>query len=193
MNDLKNYYSVSFFNYHWSDHELSILAKSHIHPMVRLFQDVTNEIGYVIGPFCSIGLHPEIRGFNNPNQFVHIYPGTTITGHVTIDGGSVRPTYIGHNVMLMKHVHIGHDAIIHDDCTLSPGCRIGGHAVIGKGCTIGMNAVIHQRVEIPEGCMIGMGAIIPKGKVLKPYTKYVGVAKDIGPNIKALEKLNQSS
>ena len=47
---------------------------------------------------------------------------------------------------------------------------------------------MHQRVKIPEGCMIGMGAIITKSAKLLPYRKYVGVGRDIGDNVKEIER-----
>jgi UDP-N-acetylglucosamine acyltransferase len=144
--------------------------------------------GIYVGPYCLIGFPPEIRGFKDKNLGVKIMEGVNIMGSVTIDGGSVGKTYIGANCYIMKQVHIGHDAYLCENVTISPGARIGGHAIIGRNVTIGMNAVIHQRVEIPEGCMIGMGAIITKNCKLEPYRKYVGVGRDIGENTVAKEK-----
>ena len=85
----------------------------------------------------------------------------------------------------MKHSHVGHDAIIGENVTISCGAKIGGHSVIGKHCNIGLGAVIHQKVTIPEGCMIGANAFIGKKTELNPHRKYAGVpAKDIGENIR---------
>jgi UDP-N-acetylglucosamine acyltransferase len=160
--------------------------------MVDLYERRTSqsydEMGLYIGPFCLIGYPPEIKDLKNVNCGVRIMEGTKIMGSVTIDGGSVGKTYIGANCYIMKQVHIGHDAYLFENVTISPGARIGGHAIIGRNVTIGMNAVIHQRVEIPEGCMIGMGAIITKNCKLEPYRKYVGVGRDIGENTVAKQK-----
>ena len=84
---------------------------------------------------------------------------------------------------LLKHSHIGHDAIICDNVTISCGAKIGGHSIINKKCNIGLNAVIHQKVEIPEGCMIGASAFVGKKSILKPFHKYAGVpVKELGRN-----------
>jgi UDP-N-acetylglucosamine acyltransferase len=147
-----------------------------IHPRVQIGKNV------YIGPNCIIGFSAEIR--NEPYHMGHVVIGDNVRIEfgVTIDSGSTNYTIIHQDVMIMKQVHIGHDAQIGEGCTLSPGSRIGGHAHIGKGTNVGMNAVIHQRVSIPEGCMIGMGAILPKNKNLQPYRKYIHVAVDIGEN-----------
>jgi UDP-N-acetylglucosamine acyltransferase len=83
----------------------------------------------------------------------------------------------------MKMVHIGHDAIICDNVTLSCGAKVGGHTIVEKNCNIGLNAVLHQKIRIPEGCMIGASAFVGKKSVLQPFHKYAGVpVKEIGQN-----------
>ena len=85
----------------------------------------------------------------------------------------------------MKHVHIGHDAIIQDGVTISCGAKIGGHSIVAQNCNIGLNAVIHQKCFIPEGCMIGASAFVGKKSILKPFHKYAGVpVRELGENIK---------
>jgi UDP-N-acetylglucosamine acyltransferase len=150
----------------------------------------TKVIGNVfIGPFCLIGLQPEIKDAYTVNEGVEIGDETIIHGSTTIDGGSINATKIGERCYIMKQVHIGHDAIIEDDVTISPGAKIGGHAHIGKHCNIGMNAVIHQHVKIPEGCMIGAGAFIGKHKVLKPYGVYINAGEYLRENTYLINKL----
>ena len=62
----------------------------------------------------------------------------------------------------MKGAHIGHDALLENDVTLSPHAIIGGHCEIGEGVNFGMGSIIHQRAKVPKGCIIGMGAVITK-------------------------------
>jgi UDP-N-acetylglucosamine acyltransferase len=83
----------------------------------------------------------------------------------------------------MKHSHVGHDAQLKDNVTLSCGAKIGGHSIIEDNTNIGLNAVIHQKVIVPEGCMIGASAFVGKKSVLKPFHKYAGVpVKELGTN-----------
>ncbi len=147
--------------------------------------------GLSLGYGCVIGCPPEHKNYFKKLGYkgnVLIGANVVINNLVTIDSGIETPTTIGHNSFIMSHCHIGHDAILHENVTLSPGAVIGGHAEIGKNVTIGINASVHQRVKIPEGCMIGMGAIITKGAKLLPYRKYVGVGRDIGDNVKEIER-----
>ena len=157
----------------------------YIHPTAIVGDNVIIEDNVYIGPYCLIGLEPEWKGHENENQGVIIKSGTRLTGHVTIDGGGLHRTYIGSNCYLMKHSHIGHDAIIGDNVTISCGAKIGGHSIVGDNCNIGLNAVIHQHKSIPYGCMIGMGAVVTKKLEMKPQSKYVGnPAKYLSENIK---------
>lgn len=150
-----------------------------IYPNVKIGENV------YIGPYCIIGASPEWKG-KSENYGVSIGDNTIITGLVTIDGGAEKVTIIGSNCYLMKHSHIGHDAIVHNNVTISCGAKIGGHSIIGQNTIIGLNAVIHQRVSIAEGCMIGASAFIGKTLITESYSKYAGVpAKLIGLNKKS--------
>lgn len=144
-----------------------------------------------VGQYTVIGGAPEHRNHYYSEDFkgVTIGDNVMINNLVTIDSGIERPTQIGNGCFIMSHCHIGHDAILHENVTLSPGAVIGGHAEIGKNVTIGINASVHQRVKIPEGCMIGMGAIITKSAKMIPYRIYVDKGRDLGDNEVLIEKL----
>lgn len=158
---------------------------TYIHPTAIIYPNVIIEEDCYIGPYCIIGSPAEWKGFEEESKGVRIGAGSRLTGLVTVDAGVERETSIGENCYLMKHSHVGHDAIIGHDVTLSCGAKIGGHTVIGYKCNIGLNAVIHQKVEVPQGCMIGASAFIGKKTILQPNRKYAGVpAKDIGENVR---------
>jgi UDP-N-acetylglucosamine acyltransferase len=142
-------------------------------------------INVYIGPYCIIGYPSEYKDKETVGN-VSIGSNTKIHGHVTIDSGVINITTVAANCYLMKDVHIGHDAFIKHDVTISPGAKIGGHAVIGRKCNIGMNATVHQHVTIPEGCMIGMGAIMVKKEYI-PYSKYIMNGKYLDVNTKAIQ------
>ena len=157
-----------------------------VHPTAIIGESVEIGEGTYIGPFCIIGYPAEHKGYwDEPVGKVIIGKNCVITGHVTIDAGTNHPTIIGNNVWMLKHSHVGHDAIVEDDCTISCGAKVGGHAVIHKKSNLGLNSCIHQWVIVPEGCMIGMNAAVTKKLEMEPYRKYAGVpAKDIGSNIR---------
>jgi len=156
----------------------------YIHPTALIGPNVTIEDNVYIGPYCVIGFPAEWKGREGEDKGVLIFTGSRITGMVTIDSGVEQVTIVGHNCYLMKHSHVGHDALIGNDVVISCGAKIGGHVVIENGCNIGLNAVIHQRQRIKNNCMIGMGAVVTKGLKTEPYSKYVGnPAKYLGPNV----------
>lgn len=141
-----------------------------------------------IGPYCIIGFPAEHRESWGSGEWgsVSIGDGNVFTGHVTIDASILAgATTIADGCFVMKHSHIGHDAVIGRNVTISCGAKIGGHAVIGDSSNIGLNAVIHQRKIIQPGCMIGMGAVVTNKLEIKPFQTYAGnPAKHIGPNKK---------
>lgn len=157
----------------------------YIHPTAIIGHNVVIENGVYIGPYCIIGMPAEYKGKEDIDMGVRIKVGARLTGLVTVDSGVERQTEIGESCYLMKHSHIGHDAILQNDVTISCGAKIGGHSMIGEGSNIGLNAVIHQRQLIAEGCMIGMGSVITRKLITEPFKKYAGnPAKYIGENDK---------
>jgi len=160
------------------------MKETTIHPTALIGPNVKIGPGVTIGPYCVIGFPPEHRQhFHTPGKGVVIEEGAVITGMVTIDAGTEHPTYIGANCFIMKHAHIGHDAILAEGVTVSPGAKIGGHCLIHFECNIGMNACIHQRCEVDVRCMIGMGAVVTKKTIMESCKKYAGVpARIIGEN-----------
>lgn len=160
---------------------------TYIHPTAVIYDNVTIGENVYIGAYCIIGAPPEWKGFEDYGKGVIIGDNVRITGLVTIDAGAGKPTEIQDGSYLMKHSHVGHDAVIGKNVTISCGAKIGGHTVVGDNVTIGLNAVLHQRVFIPMGCMIGASAFIGKKTELNPFKKYAGVpAKEIGDNLPKL-------
>lgn len=138
--------------------------------------------------FCSIGTPPEHKKYWHDMENPW---GVTIgsKGHfrefITINAGTSDNTLVLDRVIMLKGAHVGHDATIGDDVTLSCNALIGGHCVIGKGTNVGLGALIHQHQEISEGCMIGMGAVVTKTLMTQCYKTYVGnPARLLGDNDK---------
>lgn len=150
------------------------VSQAFVHPSAVIGPNVTIEHGAYIGPFCIIGFPAEKKGKENINAGVIIKRGARLTGLVTVDAGTERPTVIGEDCYLMKHSHVGHDAILFKEVTLACGAKIGGHAVIHEYANIGLNASVHQFQTIEAGCMVGMGAVVTKKLVTKPFHTYGG-------------------
>lgn len=138
------------------------------------------------GPYCIIGDFAEKTGHYESKGRVLIGSNNRFTKQVTIDRSTdSNVTIIKNNCTLLKNAHIGHDAYLHDNVTLSCNVCVGGFTEVHKGVNMGLGSVVHQRLVIPEYCMIGMNAVITKKTVLQPGRIYVGVpARDIGSNDK---------
>jgi UDP-N-acetylglucosamine acyltransferase len=161
------------------------IGSSYIHPTAVIYPNVTIGENCYIGAYCIIGAPAEWKGREQEGKGVIIGNNVRITGHVTIDSGVEKETWIADNCYIMKGVHIGHDAAIGEAVTLSCHCLIGGHSVVQNRCNIGLGAIIHQKVTVPIYCMIGMGTVITKKTEMQSYSKYVGnPARYLSPNIK---------
>lgn len=98
------------------------------------------------------------KGFFIP----HIDDTARLNAYVTVDSGCERSTQVGARSLLMAKVHVGHDAIVGDDCELAPGVVICGHAEIGDGVRIGVNACVLPYKLVGAGARIGAGAVVTK-------------------------------
>ena len=146
-----------------------------IHPTAVIYPNVKIGKNVEIGAYCIIGAPAEDKKYWGQEAYtVEIGDNTIITGHCTIDAGTVENTKIGSNCFIMKGVHIGHDAQIADNVTMSPHVVIGGHCHILNDVNMGIASVVHQRCVVPEKCMIGMNATITKKSNLKACGVYVG-------------------
>lgn len=123
-----------------------------------------------VSDLALIGSPPESRGYRGRGHRP-IIRGARIEAFVTVDAGKEKPTLIGKS-WVMKGCHVGHDAVIGDDCELAPHVIIGGYAVIQRGVRIGMGAIIRNRVIVGAGARIGMGAVVTKD--VPPGETWVG-------------------
>lgn len=158
---------------------------TYIHPTSLIADNVLIGENVYIGPYCVIGFPAEWKGREHESKGIVIGDNVRLTGLITIDSGVERTTEIRAGAYLMKHSHVGHDAVIGENTIISCGAKIGGHTFVGSDCNIGLNAVIHQRQTIANGCMIGMGSVVTKKLLTEPNMKYAGnPAKALGKNSK---------
>lgn len=96
-----------------------------------------------------------------------IHPTVTMTEFVTLGEGVIicagciltNQITIRNHVIINLDVTIGHDAIIEDYCTLSPGVHISGKNKICEGANIGTGAVTIQGITIGRWSIVGAGAV----------------------------------
>lgn len=137
----------------------------------RKLRPATNTHGGGIDQTAVIGHAPESRDWkpDDPTFAPHVRNGARVEAYVTIDAGLRAPTTIGQRTWVMKGCHIGHDAVIGDDCELAPHCVVGGYVQIGNGVRVGIGAVFKPFVKVGKGARVGMGAVvisdIPAGEV----------------------------
>lgn len=124
--------------------------------------DPTNTCGGRVDQFAVIGHAPEMRSWKpgDPSFHPELGEDVRIEAFVTVDAGVQTATYIGARTWLMKHVHVGHDATIGEDCELAPGAVIGGYCVIGDGVKVGINACVKPFVHVGDHARVGAGAVV---------------------------------
>jgi UDP-3-O-[3-hydroxymyristoyl] glucosamine N-acyltransferase len=118
----------------------------------------------VIHPTAIIGDPPEHRDWD-PTMGLRppmIHSKARIEALVTVDAGMFRNTYIGAGTWLMKKVHVGHDAIIGENCEIAPLTSIGGEVEIGDRVKVGQGATFKPCVKVGDDARIGMGAVVVK-------------------------------
>jgi UDP-N-acetylglucosamine acyltransferase len=148
---------------------ISIGSGTILHGNVYLQGPLTIGSNNVIYPFSCIGFAP---------QHAAVDAATRGAGTVIGDGNKIResvtihramndqPTLVGDRNFLMGQCHIGHDAVVGNDCTLVQSSVLGGHVTFGDSSIIGGLAGMHQF------CAVGRFAMISGG---------TGLTQDIPP------------
>lgn len=144
---------------------------------------------------CVIGTAAEHRDYHlaDPGD-VYIGDDTVIREFVTVNAGTIGPTRVGARCTLLRGSHVGHDAVIEDDVTLSCNVCVGGHAVVMRYANLGMGVLVHQGVVVPPLVMIGMGSVVTKRSEMRPFHVYAGnPVREIGLNHIGLERVGLSN
>lgn len=98
-----------------------------------------------------------------------VHPGVMFDhGTVTIGTGSVVcagsvltvDISVGEHVQINLDCTIGHDSVVDDFVTISPGCHISGNNHIGRGAFLGTGAVTVERRRIGASSTVGAGAVV---------------------------------
>lgn len=136
--------------------------------------------------FCSIGTKAEHKSRITLGG-VLIGNHNIINEFTTINSALEGWTILGSDCYIMRGVHIGHDAVIENDVTLSCNVIIGGHSHIMAHANMGLGSVIHQMRVVGPYAMIGMNSTITKS--IPPFMTALGSpCKERHLNLKGLER-----
>ncbi len=120
----------------------------------------------------TIGNNCDIREFTN------IHAGTP---------NGAKGTWIGNNVFLMSHTHIGHDCEVRDGALLSQATTLGGEVIIQEKAIIGGCSAIHQFCTIGKYAIIGGCSKITQDVI--PYSMSDGNPQSLdGLNLVGLKR-----
>lgn len=108
----------------------------------------------------------EYPDFEYPNI---IHPSVHFADWVDLDGQGIivqanssllAACKIERFVHINAHVCIGHDAVIEEFSTVSPGAMIMGNCKIGKKSYIGVGSSFREKIIVGDECVIGAGAAV---------------------------------
>ncbi|MBE7941266.1 MULTISPECIES: acyl-ACP--UDP-N-acetylglucosamine O-acyltransferase [Ramlibacter] len=113
--------------------------------------------------FASIGAIPQDKKYDGEPCELVIGDRNTIREFVTFNigspgGGAV--TRIGSDNWIMAYVHIAHDCIVGDHCTMANNTTLGGHVTVGDWVTIGGLCGIHQFTKVGAHAMVGFASAV---------------------------------
>lgn len=159
---------------------------------VRLLEDfagdVSGQLAYVVavgdpgqrariaGLYEAMGIRPAtlVHPRVEASRWIEIGPGSVLCA------GVIATT----NIVIGAHVHInldctiGHDVVIGDYATLSPGVHVSGNVTIGDRVFIGTGATIingssRSQLSIGDGAVVAAGACVTKP--VEPGALVVGI------------------
>lgn len=149
---------------------------------------------------CGIGGMPEIKqrvmeeaeAAGRRPALPLVWDGVPIGPNVDIGEGSVIcagniltvDIHVGRHVALNLACTVGHDTVIGDYATLSPGVHVSGNVRIGTGAYIGTGASIIEGVTIGDYAVVGAGAVVTKD--VPPLSLVVGVPAVVKKSVRDL-------
>jgi UDP-N-acetylglucosamine acyltransferase len=111
-----------------------------------------------VGHGAVLGKSPQHKGYRGEPTELRIGDGNVFREHVTVHRGTIAgggETRIGDRNMFMIGSHLGHDALVGNDCTLVNGALVAGHVELHDGCILSGHSAIQQRVRVGRLAMLG--------------------------------------
>jgi sugar O-acyltransferase (sialic acid O-acetyltransferase NeuD family) len=106
-----------------------------------------------LGCLFTTLIHPSVTYDDNTVTFGE---GSIVCAH-SIFTTNIK---IGSHVIVNLDCTIGHDCLIEDYVTISPGCHLSGHTYIRHHAFLGTGCVTIENHEIGKNSIIGAGAVV---------------------------------
>lgn len=102
--------------------------------------------------------------------FSVVHPRALLTRWVQIGEGSIITAgcILTNNISIGDHVHlnldatVGHDAVIEDFVTVSPGVHVSGNVRLAQGSFIGTGANLIEGITVGPWSVVGAGGVVVK-------------------------------
>ncbi len=147
--------------------------------------------GTKIYPYAVIGTTAQDRSTRTPLGCVQIGELCEIREFVTIHASkkSDGVTRIGNNCYVMTYSHVGHDATLEDNVTITNQVQLGGHTYLERGVTMMASAATHQFCRV--GAYTAVAPFSATRQDLPPFCLFDGKpAHFVNLNIVGLRRLN---
>lgn len=147
--------------------------------------DTLNLFIAVGNPSIKEKIVKKIKANNSKSCFPNlIHPNLSYdkrSGKVLVGEGNIlcSKSVLTTDIVIGNFVHVnldctvGHDSVICDYVTLSPGVHVSGKVRIGERAFVGTGAVLLEKIKICDNAVVGAGAVVTKDLTL-PGT-YVGM------------------
>ena len=119
----------------------------------------------VVHPFAVLGGAPQDRSHEGEPTELEIGDDTVIREHATLHRGTRKDrgkTSVGARCLLMVGVHVAHDVVVGDDCTIANACQLAGHSVLEDGVVLGGAAALAPFVRVGEAAFVAAGACVER-------------------------------
>jgi UDP-N-acetylglucosamine acyltransferase len=114
---------------------------------------------------CSIGAPPQDNSYKGEPTRTVIGNNNTFREYCSVHRGTLKEnhvTTVGSNSLFMAYVHIGHDVVMGNNCTVANSTNFAGHVRVGDRVGIGGGTNISQFVTLGRGAYIGGAAAIDR-------------------------------
>ncbi len=111
--------------------------------------------------FAVLGGAPQDRTYDGEPTELVVGDDTIIREHVTLHRGTRKDrgkTEVGKRCLLMVGVHVAHDVVVGDDCTIANACQLAGHVVLEAGVNLGGAVALAPFVRVGALAFVAAGA-----------------------------------